>query len=335
MMSLDVLEQELKKACPGLETRRDEPMNRHTSFRVGGPAALMVFPETPGEAADLLRVCREGEIVPFFMGNGSNLLVSDKGYDGLVISTARLDRLSRHGDRICVGGGVPLPKLAGFAAQEGLSGLEWAAGIPGSVGGAVYMNAGAYGGEMAQVLEWVNYCGEEGPGSFAVREGKLFRMVGDSDGEADPLTARYQEEADSAFSYRHSYFCGHPSLVTMAGVRLTPGDPAAIRSKMTHLTAQRKAKQPLEYPSAGSTFKRPAPLPDGTAVYAAALIDQCGLKGLTVGGAQVSRKHAGFIVNRKKEATCADILRLIEEVQRRVYDQTGVTLELEVKTLGV
>ena len=158
-------------------------------------------------------------------------------------------------------------------------------------------------------------------------------MIGKPNGEADSLTVEYREESNSAFSYRHSYFCDNHLLVTMAGFHLIPGDPVAIKAKMAELAAQRKEKQPLEYPSAGSTFKRP-PAVDGKPVYAAALIDQCGCKGLTVGGAQVSEKHAGFIINRGG-ATCADILALVEEVKKRVLDQTGITLELEVRTLGV
>lgn len=334
MTLLEGLEKRLREECPELELRRNEPMSRYTTFRVGGPAALMALPKTPGEAVGLLQICGEQKAVTFFMGNGSNLLVSDKGYDGLVISTARLDRLTRHEDTIYAGSGVPLPKLANFAAQEGLSGLEWAAGIPGSVGGAVYMNAGAYGGEMVQVLDGINYCGEETLGYFEVMEGKLFHAIGVPSGEKDTFTISYHEQENSSFSYRHSYFCDNHLFVTSVSFRLTPGDPAAIKAKMAELAEKRRSKQPLDYPSAGSTFKRPAPLPDGTAVYAAALIDQCGCKGLTVGGAQVSEKHAGFIINRGG-ATCADILALIEQVKTRVFDQTGVMLELEVKTLGI
>jgi len=333
MKRLEELEKRLREECPGLELRKNEPMSKHTTLRVGGPAALMAQPKTPGEAGDLLRVCQEQKITPFFMGNGSNLLVSDQGYNGLVISTVRLDRLKRSENFIVAGSGVLLSKLANFAAQEGLSGLEWAAGIPGTVGGAVYMNAGAYGGEAVQVLDFVNYFGED-VGSFRVMDGKLFLAFGTPSEKNGILNVNYREVENSTFSYRHSYFCDKELFVTMAGFRLTRGDPGAIKARMAELSAQRKAKQPLEYPSAGSTFKRPAPLPDGTPVYAAALIDQCGCKGLAVGGAQVSEKHAGFIVNRGG-ATSADILALVEEVKKRVLDQTGVALELEVKTLGV
>lgn len=333
MDRFDALMETLRAQCPGLELRENEPMSAHTTFRVGGPARLMALPATPGQAADLLGICRDRGITPFFMGNGSNLLVSDNGYDGLVISALRLDHLSRRENTVCAGSGVSLPKLAAFAAQEGLTGLEFASGIPGSVGGAVYMNAGAYGGEMAQVVECVNYCDGEGPGSFKVMEGKLFRMFAVPNGKKNSSDVRYQEEENSGFSYRHSYFCDHHLLVTQVFFQLCPGDPAAIKSRMAELNARRREKQPLEYPSAGSTFKRPAPV-DGQPQYAAALIDRCGLKGLTVGGAQVSEKHAGFVINRGS-ATAADILALAEQVKDRVLDQTGVELELEIRTLGM
>ena len=315
MEKWDALEHELRKRSPHMELRRNEPMSRHTSFRVGGPAALMALPATQEEAMDAIYAAYRQGVKPFFLGNGSNLLVSDRGYDGYVIRTGGLDRLewvdfTYSGRKLVVGGGVSLARLAGFMAQEGFTGLEWAAGIPGTIGGAVYMNAGAYGGEMAQVVEKVSYMVETGD----------ILMV---------------DAGACEFSYRHSIFARLQGRMVL-NVSLRPlerEDPARIREKMAELSARRKEKQPLEYPSAGSTFKRPPPV-DGQPVYAAELIDRCGLKGLRVGGAQVSEKHAGFIVNTGG-ASCGDILALMEEVKKRVLDRTGVVLEPEVKILGV
>lgn len=314
----DSLEKELRVYSPRLFVKRDEPMSGHTSFRVGGPAAMMIFPQDSWEASMVIQVLSGRGIRPFFMGNGSNLLVSDTGYDGVILKTLDNDDETDFGEYsipenvITAGSGILMSRLAHYAALDcnGLAGLEFATGIPGTLGGAVVMNAGAYGGEMSQIVRTVTYLNEEG------KEATI------SGGECK-------------FSYRHSIFTDHPEwLILYAQLELPCGDPAAIRAKMSDLAVQRKAKQPLEYPSAGSTFKRPAPLPDGTPVYAAALIDQCGCKGLAIGGAQVSEKHAGFIIN-KGGATCADILALIREVQKRVLDQTGVSLEMEVKTLGI
>lgn len=309
MTLLEGLERELRRACPELELRKNEPMSRHTTFRVGGPAALMALPKGE-EAKAVVETAFRCNVVPFFLGNGSNLLVSDRGYDGFVIKLAgNYGEGEVFANELMAGGAMALSRAANLALEHGLTGLEWAAGIPGTVGGAVTMNAGAYGGEISQVLHQAHVLGYDGR-----------------------LTVLQNQECD--FSYRHSAFSEGQRLILEAVFLLEKDDPAAIKARMEEFSAQRKAKQPLEFPSAGSTFKRPAPLPDGTPVYAAALIDQCGLKGLTVGGAQVSEKHAGFIIN-KGGATCADILALIEEVKKRVLDQTGVMLELEVKTLGV
>ena len=315
MKNWDALEQKLRKKLPHMELRRNEPMNRHTSFRVGGPAALMAFPKTDEEAMEAIYAAYRQGIRPFFLGNGSNLLVADRGYDGYIIKTGGLDRLgwvdfTYSGRKLVVGSGVSLARLANFMAEQGFTGLEWAAGIPGTVGGAVCMNAGAYGGEMAQVVEKISYMVETG----------------------DTLKL---DAGACEFSYRRSIFTRLQDRMVQ-NVSLLPlerEDPVRIRAKMTALAAQRKEKQPLEYPSAGSTFKRPPPV-DGKPVYAAALIDECGLKGLTVGGAQVSEKHAGFIIN-KGGASCSDILTLMEEVKKQVLDRTGITLEPEIRTLGV
>lgn len=299
----DILSQELKRVCPEMKVCRNEPMAKRTSFRVGGPAALMIFPQTEAEAVSALQVIHALGHTPFFLGNGSNLLVSDSGYEGVVVKYSALGPPEEREGLFVAGGATLLSELANAAAKRSLTGLEFAYGIPGTVGGAVTMNAGAYGGEMAQVVAWV-------------------RTV-NGRGEVETIPA---EKCD--FSYRHSVFSPGDRLILAAGFHLMPGDQGAIYDKMAQLLAQRKAKQPLEFPSAGSTFKRPA------GYFAAALIDQCGLKGLSVGGAQVSEKHAGFIIN-KGGATCEDILALVEQVKERVFAQTGVELELEVKTLGV
>ena len=298
------LTEQLRARCPGLELREREPMAAHTTFRVGGPARLMALPRTRAEAEAAVRTAAGLGIVPFFLGNGSNLLVADQGYDGFVVKTGGLDQVREVNRRLRAGSGISLARLANAALGRGLTGLEFAHGIPGSLGGAVVMNAGAYGGEMAQVLASVTCL--------------------DGSGEVRTLPA-----AECGLSYRHSLFSDRQDwLIVEAELALRPGDAGAIRERMEELMARRREKQPLEYPSAGSTFKRP----EGH--FAAALIDQCGLKGLAVGGAQVSEKHAGFIVNRGG-ATCADILGLIDQVRERVLRETGVTLELEVRTLGL
>ena len=307
MDRFECLQQELAQVCPGLEVRVNEPMSRHTSFRIGGPARLMALPKSPAQAKAAVLAAREADIVPFFLGNGSNLLVPDEGVERFLIQPAgrySVDGLNRvweeHG-QLCAGGGVSLAMLASAALGRNLTGLEFASGIPGSVGGAVVMNAGAYGGEMAQVLTSVTAL--------------------DLNGNIETIPAER-----CGFGYRKSIFSDGQRLVLEARFQLNSGDSEAIRARMDELAAKRKEKQPLEYPSAGSMFKRPE------GYFAAALIDQCGLKGFTVGGAQVSEKHAGFVVNRGG-ATCADVLELVRQVQARVQEQTGVALEMEVKVL--
>ena len=279
MEQLAALMKELRSVCPTLELRRDEPMRFHTTFRIGGPAALMALPKSEEEATCAVRCAYAAGIRPFLLGNGSNLLVSDDGYDGFVIKTAEgLEGMELRGECIVAQSGVTLARLANFALANSLTGLEFAHGIPGSLGGAVTMNAGAYDGEMKQVLRSVTFL--------------------DTQGEKRTLPA---EELD--LSYRHSAFSDGTRLILSAELSLRPGDPEEIRAKMEDLMARRKSKQPLEYPSAGSTFKRP------TGYYAGPLIEQCGLKGARVGGAQVSEKHAGFVINREN-ATCAEVLAL-------------------------
>ena len=301
MSQIISLKNKLMQICPDLELIEQEPMSRHTTFRVGGPVSLMVMPQTAQQAQLAVCAAVEEGVRPVFLGNGSNLLVPDTGCDVFVIkTTGGLNQMRVDGTQITAESGVLLARLAVFARDHGLTGLEFAHGIPGSLGGAVTMNAGAYDGEMAQVVTEVTYLTESG---------------------------QIESTTEFEFSYRHSAFSDGSRLILSAKIQLQPGDPKVIRARMEELMERRKSKQPLEWPSAGSTFKRPQ------GYFAAALIDQCGLKGLTVGGAQVSEKHAGFLIN-KGGATCSDVLALMDLVRQRVSDATGVVLEPEVKLLG-
>ena len=286
----------------------DESLGRHTTFRIGGNADFFCVPATVTQLTRILELCRQYQVRTYLLGNGSNTLFSDAGFGGAVICLTGLNsRFSMQAQpdgstKVLAPAGMMLSALCNTAQKESLAGLEFAFGIPGTVGGAVCMNAGAYGGEMAQVVK-----------EAAV----LFPDEG----------IKYLSGAEMDFSYRHSLLTAHPEAVVLRTVfRLQRGDREEIRKKMEELMARRKASQPLEFPSAGSTFKRP----EGH--FAAALIDQCGLKGLTVGGAQVSEKHAGFVINRGG-ATCADVTGLMAEIQRRVREQTGVELEPEVRVI--
>ena len=295
------LDKQMEDYLPDVRVLREEPMARHTSFRVGGPARRMAFPEK-GEQLVLLSMAWECGARPLVIGNGTNLLAPDSGLDRLVVETSGLSRLDMGEEpgSLLAESGVPLARLADFACRQGLTGLEFAHGIPGTVGGGVCMNAGAYGGELKQVVSGVS--------ALFPEEGVKF------------LTGE-----ELAFGYRRSFLTEHPEAVVVYAVfRLSAGDPEAIRETQRSLMARRKASQPLEWPSAGSTFKRP----EGH--FAGTLIEQCGLKGLGVGGAQVSEKHAGFLINRGG-ATCADIKELIRQVQEAVLEKTGVRLEPEVK----
>lgn len=298
------LTQELRAACPRLEVRENEPMKNHTTFRVGGPARLMALPRSEEEAVAAVRVAAGLGLEPVFMGNGSNLLVSDAGVEAFVIKAHDgLGEITRTGEwELTAGSGVLLSRLANYACDLGLTGLEFAHGIPGTVGGAVTMNAGAYGGEMCHVVERTR---------FLTGSGEIPSLQG--------------EEHD--FSYRHSAFSDGKRLILSSTFRLAPGDSTAIRARIDELMERRRSKQPLEMPSAGSTFKRP----EGH--FAAALIEECGLKGMRVGGAQVSEKHSGFVINRE-DATCADVLALVALVRETVLRERGVALEMEIKTLG-
>ena len=296
------LDKQMEDYLPDVRVLREEPMARHTSFRVGGPARRMAFPEKGEQLVLLLSMAWECGARPLVIGNGTNLLAPDSGLDRLVVETSGLSRLDMGEEpgSLLAESGVPLARLADFACRQGLTGLEFAHGIPGTVGGGVCMNAGAYGGELKQVVSGVS--------ALFPEEGVKF------------LTGE-----ELAFGYRRSFLTEHPEAVVLYAVfRLSAGDPEAIRETQRSLMARRKASQPLEWPSAGSTFKRP----EGH--FAGTIIEQCGLKGLGVGGAQVSEKHAGFLINRGG-ATCADIKELIRQVQEAVLEKTGVRLEPEVK----
>ncbi len=286
----------------GCKIEQDVPLARLTSFRVGGPAAYVV--SAPAAAvAPLLKQWKEEQIPFLMMGNGSNLLASDKGYSGVVLRLLAEETPVLRGDnRVMCQAGMQLKALCLWARDHGLAGLEPLYGIPGTVGGAVFMNAGAYGGEVADVLTEVS--------------------VVDRDGEIRTLSA---EEA--ALGYRHSRFMDTGEVVLQVILQLKPDRKEDIGARMDDFQQRRRDKQPLEYPSAGSFFKRPV------GHFAGALIDQCGLRGFAVGDAQVSEKHAGFVINRGK-ATCKDILTLSDEVQRRVFEKFGVQLEREVRFIG-
>lgn len=295
-------DKQMEDYLPDVRMLREEPMAKHTSFRVGGPARRMAFPERGEQLVLLLSIARACGARPLVVGNGTNLLVPDEGLDRLVILTDRLSRLEvgETPGTLAAESGVSLARLADFACKQGLTGLEFAHGIPGTVGGGVCMNAGAYGGELKQVVTGVSVLFPE--------EGMKF------------LTGE-----ELAFGYRRSFLTEHPEAVVLRAVfHLSPGEVETIRETQRDLMARRKASQPLEWPSAGSTFKRPE------GYFAGTLIDQCGLKGRTVGGAQVSEKHAGFVINRGG-ATCAEIKELIRQVQETVLEKTGVRLEPEVK----
>lgn len=280
-----------------------EPMTKHTSFHIGGPAELMAQPQSEAELQSLLLKAAEAAVPVTLVGNGSNLLVRDKGIRGLVIKLGSMLRdINVSGNMLTFGSGVSLAQASKKAAELGLSGMEFAVGIPGSIGGAVYMNAGAYDGEMSKVVKSVR--------------------VMDAAGEVSELSA-----GELDFGYRHSALQGSSKIVTSVTVELAAGDKQAIAEKMADFSNRRITKQPLELPSAGSMFKRPP------GYFAGTLIDQTGLKGYTVGGAQVSTKHAGFVVNIGG-ATAADVLQLISDVQAKVFAAHGVHLEPEVLVLG-
>lgn len=295
--------QKLKKQLTAGTLLEREPMSKHTSFRIGGPADLFVQPANEEELWNALHLARQEKVPFFIVGNGSNLLVSDEGFRGMILHTGgMLKDISVEGDVIYAQAGALLSTVAKTALEHGLAGMEFAAGIPGTLGGAVCMNAGAYGGEMKDILLDAEVLTQEGE--------RLVLPV---------------EELD--LSYRHSVIFEKNYVVLAAHIRLSRGDTAEIKNRMNELAGARRDKQPLEYPSAGSTFKRPE------GYFAGKLIQDAGLKGYTVGGAQVSEKHSGFVINRGG-ATAEEVRFLIRQVQQKVRSQFGVELEPEVRMLG-
>jgi len=293
---------ELKNRIENITCLEQEPMSRHTTFKIGGPCALMALPVSVDECKACLLAAKEAGVHPVILGKGSNLLVADEGLPHFVIKPSKgMDSIQIGGTTITVGAAVSLRLLAQTAMEAGLAGLEFAHGIPGTLGGALVMNAGAYDGEMKDIVQEVQALTMHGQGiSFTTKE--------------------------CQFAYRHSVFTEEAHLITGAMLTLQPGEPAQIQARMTELAQKRKSTQPLDYPSAGSTFKRPK---DG---FAAALIEQCGLKGTSIGGAQVSSKHSGFVINAGG-ATCENVIALMQQIQETVQRKTGVFLEPEVKIL--
>ncbi|MBS1402710.1 MAG: UDP-N-acetylmuramate dehydrogenase [Oscillospiraceae bacterium] len=303
MNQLDPVVRRLREQLPALTILENEPMRAHCSFRIGGPVRALAQPSSAEETAALCRILRSADVTPLIIGNGTNLLVTDTELNRIVIQMG--DSMAGAGqtgpDTLQAGCGIPLARLAQTALACGLGGMEFAHGIPGSLGGAVSMNAGAYGGEMKDIVVTTQYLDES-------------------------LELREVHGAAHDFGYRHSRFSDTGAVILASTLRLTHSDPAAIRARMAELSEKRRASQPLELPSAGSTFKRPA------GGYAAALIEQAGLKGYAIGGAQVSEKHAGFVVNRGG-ATFDDVLRLIDHIRSEVLRTSGIELETEVKII--
>ncbi|MBQ3214685.1 MAG: UDP-N-acetylmuramate dehydrogenase [Oscillospiraceae bacterium] len=301
MTVMNDFQQKIAGFLPEMEFRFDEPMAKHTSFRIGGPAEVMAFPKDIDELAKILKTSVLLDVQPVILGAGTNVLAPDAGMQGLVICLKDcLDGLEQLDDTtIRVAGGVTMTRAAVFAANLGLSGLEFAHGIPGTVGGGVYMNAGAYGGEICQVCKSVD--------------------VMDFDGNV-----RTFSNEEMGFSYRHSILEEQAGIVVSAVFNLIPQEPRVIKDKMKELMGKRSASQPLDKPSAGSAFKRPV------GGYAAALIDQAGLKGFQIGGAAISTKHAGFAVNMG-DATAEDVKSLLAQVSDIVFEKSGIRLEPEVR----
>ena len=301
------MKKKLLEICSLYEMQLQEQvsLSEHTTFRIGGKADFWIEVSSVVGLSALVRLCKK-ERYPFFvLGKGSNILASDAGYRGLILHLGAFftqSVIETDENIIIFGAGMTLLKASKTAEEFSLSGMEGLCGIPGTVGGALYMNAGAYGYEMAQIVESCEYM--------------------DMDGEVRTMTAD-----EMALSYRYSWFTEHPGIILRVTVRLTPGVQTEITAKMHDFLTRRGDKQPLNFPSAGSTFKRPA------GSYASMLIDQCGLKGYTVGGAQVSEKHAGFVINRYG-ATCEDVLQLCADVRRRGAEETSYELELEPILLG-
>lgn len=302
-MDFSALKSDIRTALPALDLREGELLSRHCSFRIGGPAALMALPASSEELTVLCTLLRSKGHRPFIMGNGTNLLFPDEGLDRVVIKLCpNLSDVAISGHSITAGAGATLAKVASTALNAGLTGLEFAHGIPGSVGGGVVMNAGAYGGELKDCVTATDYLDEN----------------------LDLHTLRDEEHG---FSYRHSILSEKDWIVVRSVFTLTSGDRETISARMQELAAKRRASQPLDMPSAGSTFKRPV------GGFAAALIDEAGLKGFSVGDAKVSPKHAGFVVNTGS-ATCKDVLLLMDHIRNTVLARSGIELEPEVRIIG-
>ena len=304
---MEQLKQQLKAA--GILYKENEPLSAHCTFRIGGPADVFVLPQDEEQLCRAVMLCKQADIRYYLLGNGSNVLFADEGFRGAVIDvSAEAEGMglsiyqNADGDYISAPAGLKLSELCNFALKHGYTGLEFAYGIPGTVGGAVYMNAGAYGSELKDVLESVTFL--------------------DSD-----LQLRTLPAADLAMGYRTSIFEQNPDwCILSATVVLHRGDGAAVLARMQELLGKRREKQPLEWPSAGSTFKRPQ------GAFAGKLIEDCGLRGFTVGGAQISEKHCGFVINRGG-ATCADVVALTEQVRQIVEARTGFVLEREIRVV--
>lgn len=295
--------EKLQKLLGEEKVLKNEPMASHTTFRIGGPADYFVMPETVRELADVLELCREENMSYFILGNGSNLLVGDKGFRGVVIQLYKnFDGIQIEGTKVTAKAGAMLIRVAKEAGRAGLTGLEFASGIPGTIGGAMVMNAGAYGGEMKDVVKAV---------TVLTKEGEIKTLTGE----------------EMNFRYRGSVIEDEGYIVLEAVMELKEGNLEEIQARINELSVQRKTKQPIEYPSAGSTFKRPE------GYFAGKLIQDAGLRGYQVGCAQISEKHCGFVINAGG-ATAADVMQLMQDVSEKVYAQFGVTLEPEVKRIG-
>ncbi|MBQ3932649.1 MAG: UDP-N-acetylmuramate dehydrogenase [Lachnospiraceae bacterium] len=301
-MNKELIKESLINIAGEDNVKIDEDMKKHTTFKAGGKAAFLVTPDSEEKVKGLIRFFNENEIANYIIGNGSNLLVRDEGFDGVILEIgSKLSEVVVNENKITAQAGALLSKTANQAYKSGLSGMEFASGIPGSVGGGVAMDAGAYGGELKDIVETVTMCDENG----------------------DEITLTVDE---MDFSYRHSIVQDKNYIVLSATFSLTPKEPEKILETMNDLNQRRRDKQPLEYPSAGSTFKRPE------GYFAGKLIQDAGLKGYSVGGACVSEKHSGFVIN-KGGATATDIITLIGDVQKIVKEKFGVELEPEVKIL--
>lgn len=294
----------IQAIVPSERVKLGEYMKEHTSFKIGGPSDVYVEAHNELELKGVLKLMAFSGTEHLLVGNGSNFLVSDAGYRGVIIKLAGdFEYVEAEGSRLKAGAASLLSSVSTFAAERGLSGLEFASGIPGSIGGAIFMNAGAYGGEMKDVVKRVTLLSPDGEESFTLS------------GE------------EMNFSYRNSGIQESGAIVMSVEMELREDNPEDIKARISELREKRNSKQPVQYPSAGSTFKRPV------GGFAAALIEEAGLKGFSVGGAQVSEKHSGFVINTG-DASCADVVELMKQVRQRVYDNAGIVLEPEVRIIG-